>query len=169
MKMDLSTHFTLEEFTHSEKAEEYEIDNTPNDEQIENMKSLCENALEQIRAELILKYNRPVYIHINSGFRCLTLNSKVGGAVNSQHTKGEAADSTASGLTVEEYYEDVKELVKDGKVVVDQCIMEIAIKKDGTISKWVHVSSKKNGANRNEFLFGKKENGKTVYSHEPIA
>ena len=37
-------------------------------------------------------------IHINSAYRCTEHNKAVGGAVNSQHPNGKAADITVSGL-----------------------------------------------------------------------
>ena len=42
----LSKHFSLEEMTKSSTASRMGIDNTPNEEQIENLKAICENILE---------------------------------------------------------------------------------------------------------------------------
>jgi uncharacterized protein YcbK (DUF882 family) len=50
------------------------------------------NSLQKIRD----KYNKPVII--NSGYRCAKHNSAVGGARNSQHTKGKAADIVVKGI-----------------------------------------------------------------------
>ena len=41
--MNLSKNFTLNELTKSETAARLDIDNTPNDEQIESLRLLCEN------------------------------------------------------------------------------------------------------------------------------
>ena len=41
--MQLSPHFKLVEFTRSATAQARHIDNTPNEEQIKNLKFLCDN------------------------------------------------------------------------------------------------------------------------------
>ena len=77
----------MEEMPRSDTAERHGIANDVFDaEHIDNLKELCEHVLEPLRAYM----KKP--LHINSGFRCLTLNLAVGGAPNSQHMKGEAAD-----------------------------------------------------------------------------
>lgn len=43
-------------------------------------------------------------IYINSGFRCDQHNANVGGANESQHTKGNAADITIVGVSILEMY-----------------------------------------------------------------
>ncbi len=48
--------------------------------------------LQQIRDH----FGRPVYL--NSGYRCQTYNQKIGGAVGSRHTKGQAADISVEGI-----------------------------------------------------------------------
>ena len=45
----LSKHFSLKEMTKSGTAARLGLDNTPNEEQIENLKALCENILEPLR------------------------------------------------------------------------------------------------------------------------
>lgn len=84
--MKLTAHFQLEEFTRSATAIRCGIDNTPNEEQIANLKALCEEVLEPLRQHI----GKPVVI--SSGYRCPKLNAAVGGVSNSQHMKGEAAD-----------------------------------------------------------------------------
>jgi len=86
--MNLTKNFTLEEMVRSQTAKEKKIDNTPNKEQIDNLKYLCVEILQPMR-ELL---RRPVIV--NSGYRCPALNKAIKGAVNSQHLKGEAADIT---------------------------------------------------------------------------
>ena len=44
--MKLSPNFSLKEMTKSGTAARLGLDNTPNEEQIENLKALCENILE---------------------------------------------------------------------------------------------------------------------------
>ena len=86
--MELTKHFTLEEFTKSDKAIELGINNTPNDEEMENIKFVAEQ-LELIRNT----YKQP--INITSGYRCEELNNAVGGVPNSYHRKGLAVDIKA--------------------------------------------------------------------------
>lgn len=62
------------------------IDNTPTPVAVANLTALVEAVLDPLRE----KYGRPIIV--SSGYRCPRLNRAVGGAVNSQHTTGEAAD-----------------------------------------------------------------------------
>ena len=109
--MILTTHFVLSEFTRSETAERLHIDNTPNEEQIANLRNLCEKVLEPLR-------ERFGAIIISSGFRCQRLNTAVGGARNSQHKTGEACDihlpSTEIGKA---YFEFLKETEKNLRIL----------------------------------------------------
>ena len=61
-------------------------------------------------------------------------------------------------MTLKDYYAKVKELVKSGKLVVDQCIFEF--------NSWVHISYVKDGNNRKEFLIAENQSGRTVYIHD---
>ena len=45
----LSENFTLQEFTKSQTALRQGIDNTPNDEHLQNAKSLFENVVQKVR------------------------------------------------------------------------------------------------------------------------
>ncbi len=89
--MRLTEHFDLSEFTVSQTAARFGIDNTPDDTIIQNLHALAE-VLEDIRKVL----GKPVII--SSGYRSFTVNKLVGGAVNSFHTKGLAADFTCPGF-----------------------------------------------------------------------
>jgi len=84
--MMLSEHFSLEELTASEVAARAGIDNTPSPEAMRNLLRLTEG-LELVRAAL---RNNP--INVTSGYRSPRLNQMVGGAKNSMHTQGLAAD-----------------------------------------------------------------------------
>jgi len=86
--MNLTPHFTLEEFTASAKATKLKLDNTPPPELIHRIIRTAE-MLERIREKL------GVPINITSGYRCATLNRAVGGVANSDHTQGWAADIVA--------------------------------------------------------------------------
>ena len=81
--MNLSKNFSLEEMCRSNTASVRGLPNVPNAEQVKNLQQLCENVLQPLRNHL----GKPVVI--NSGFRTQAVNMAVGGAKNSQHTKGE--------------------------------------------------------------------------------
>lgn len=78
----LSEHFSLEELTATAHRG---IDNTAPPPVVEHLKTLA-MALEGVRTLL----GGP--LHINSGYRCPDLNKAVGGARNSAHMSGFAAD-----------------------------------------------------------------------------
>lgn len=89
--MNLSSHFTLEELIISESAARHGIDNEPSDAIIANLRGLAQG-LEAVRA----LFSKP--LHINSGYRCPALNALVGGASDSAHLEGYAADFIIPGF-----------------------------------------------------------------------
>ena len=144
----LSPHFSYDEMTRSQTAERNSIDNTPSNEQVDNLVALCDNILESIRVH----YKKPVTV--TSGFRCLELNRKIGSTDRSQHTKGEAADFVVNGSpTVTEVWR----WIIDSDLDFDQVIQEFG--------RWIHVSFKKDGNNRHKCSVAKKVDGKTRYFH----
>jgi len=126
--MKLTQHFTLEEMTKSQTGARKGIDNTPGPEVIENLKHLCENVLEKIRAN----FARP--ITINSGYRGPALNKAIGGAKNSQHLTGQAADIEIVGIDNRTLFNWIKDNME-----FDQLILEY-YKEGVPESGWVHVS-----------------------------
>lgn len=125
--MKLSEHFNLKEFEFSSKAIELKICNKASDEVIINLKLMCVNLLEVLRKELDCP------IKISSGYRCHDLNKVVGGANNSKHIYGQAADIYADKYSAIGLYNYIKENKK--MFDYDQLIYE----KSG-IKSWVHVS-----------------------------
>ncbi len=91
--IQLSEHFRLSEFTRSATAIRLRIDNQPEREDIVALRSLCLNVLEPLR-------RRFGVIRITSGYRSPKLNQAVGGARNSQHMYGEAADIHVGSVEV---------------------------------------------------------------------
>lgn len=89
---NLSPHFTLQEMTYSATAIQQGINNTPSADQTAQLKVLCSHTLEGIRT---LCGNNPVMI--SSGYRSPQLNAAIGGASNSAHMYGCAADFTIAG------------------------------------------------------------------------
>ena len=97
----------------------------------DNVVALVDNVLDPARRKL----GKPIIV--NSGFRCPLHNGRVGGAVASQHMKGEAADLRIDGKPEEL----ARVIVANGKY--DQLIL---------YPTFVHVSWKKAGGNRREIL-----------------
>ena len=144
-KKKLSQHFTLWEFLRSETAAKRGIDNEDITEvQLANMEALCENVLEPLRQQ----FGEPVYI--SSGYRCYYLNNCVKGALKSQHMYGEAADiySKQGSKRLREWY-----LWMVDNLVFDQLIWET--RPNG--SKWIHVSYKRTGVNRQQVFTCRKK------------
>lgn len=123
-------YFTIEELTKTSTG----IENIPSKVEQDNLEYLVNNVLDKVR-EI---YGKP--IKVNSGFRSKLVNKKVGGASNSQHTKGEAVDITGGNKTENKMiYEIIKSLGK-----YDQLINEYDY-------SWIHISYK-NGNNRHQEL-----------------
>ena len=139
----LSKHFSLDEMIFSQTATRNSIDNTPGANEIENLKKLCSEILDPLCEKHHLN------IHVSSGFRSVKLKKKIGGAANSQHVKGCAADITAEGIASIELYD----IIKASGLAFDQLIQEF--------ETWVHISWSVNP--RGECLLAMKIGGKTVY------
>ncbi len=149
--MNLSKSFTLNELTKSQEATRLGIDNTPNEEQIQNLKILCEKILQPLRDF----YGMPV--SISSGYRSVALCEAIGSSAKSQHTKGQAADFEIFGVPNKEVSEFI---VKN--LEYDQCILEFWNENEPN-SGWVHCSYSSNG-NRMQYLKAEKLNGRIVYT-----
>ena len=121
--MQLTENFSLEELMASDTAARAGIDNQPPASLMNNLQALAE-ALEQVRLVL-----GGYPIHVNSGYRCAALNTKVGGASNSRHMLGLAADilcpQFGPPLTV-------CQAIAGSGIPVDQVIHEFG--------RWCHVS-----------------------------
>lgn len=116
----LSPHFTLSELTASDTAARQNIDNTSSPE-IEANLALVAAALEKVRAIA----GKPIVV--TSGYRCAALNKAVGGAADSYHVKGLAADINRPGSTPYEFGQDI---IAAG-IEFDQLIHEFG--------RWVHI------------------------------
>ena len=64
----------------------------------------------------ILRYYVGASITINSGYRSPKHNKSVGGAKNSQHLLGMAADIVVTGKTPKEVKEIIEKLISEGKM-----------------------------------------------------
>ena len=140
--MNLSKNFTLQELTRTNTG----IPNIPNLEQISKLADLVTKILQPLRD----LYGNP--ITVTSGYRSLAVNTKIGGASSSQHTKGEAADIKGFDNAL------LFKLIKDN-FLFDQLIWEFGNEKQ---PDWVHVSFK-NGKNRKQILKAVKVGKSTKY------
>ena len=147
----ISKHVSLREGVFSQTATRRDLDNTPNEEQLENMKLIAEKVFEPLREWV----GGP--IKINSFFRGLPLNTAIGGAKSSQHMKGQAMDidDTFGHATNAEMYNWIKE-----NIDFDQMIWEFGTDKN---PNWVHISYVSLEKNRNRCLLAYKEKGRSKY------
>lgn len=121
----MGNYFTIDELCYSDTARAKGISNTPNASERANLQKLINTVLNPIRE----KYGKP--IRVNSGFRSLALNTAIGGAKNSQHMTGCAADlSPTSGGSLAAIFR---------AAVACNNYDQLIIEKSGN-STWVHVS-----------------------------
>jgi zinc D-Ala-D-Ala carboxypeptidase len=151
--MNLTANFSLHELTKSETALRMGLDNTPNEEEIANLKLLCEKVLQPVRDH----YGKGV--KVNSAFRSLAVNAAAGGvqgAKPSDHTRGMAADIEIPGVA----NADLAQWIMDN-LEYTQLILEFytpGIPDSG----WVHVSFNPDDLRKQE-LTATKVAGKTTY------
>ena len=124
-------YFTIKELCKSETARRNGIDNTPSKQIEQNLVRLIDTILDRIREE----YGSA--IRVSSGYRCKLLNSLVGGAKNSQHLYGEAADLVPVDGNTRRLFDICKKLMDEGVIECGQLIWEYG---DKNSPKWVHIS-----------------------------
>ena len=147
----ISEHVSYKEGVYSNTATRRGIDNTPNDEQLDNMELIANEVFEPLRVWV----DGP--IKINSFFRSPDLNTAIGGSSKSQHCKGQAMDidDTFGKATNAEMYSFIKE-----NLDFDQMIWEFGSDDN---PNWVHISYVSEDKNRRRCLKAYKENNKTKY------
>ena len=147
----ISEHISYKEGVYSITATRRGIDNTPNDEQLDNMETIAEKVFEPLREWV------GGAIKINSFFRCPELNKAIGGSSKSQHCQGQAIDidDTYGIVANSEMYHYIKE-----NLDFDQLIWEFG---DDDNPNWVHVSYVSEDANRRRCLKAYKEQGRSKY------
>jgi hypothetical protein len=154
--MNLSANFTLKELTKSDTATRLGLDNTPDDEALENLKTLCEKVLQPVREH----FGKSVTV--NSAYRSPESNAAVGGSKTSDHCKGMAADIEIVGVA----NADLAQWIMDN-LEYTQLILEFytpGIPDSG----WVHVSYDPNNLKKQE-LTATKVAGKTTYLNGLVA
>ena len=148
--MNLSANFTLKELTKSDTATRLGLDNTPDDEALENLKTLCEKVLQPVRDH----FGKSVTV--NSAYRSPESNAAVNGSKSSDHCKGMAADIEIPGVA----NADLAQWIMDN-LDYTQLILEFytpGIPDSG----WVHVSYNPEKLIKQE-LTATKVAGKTTY------
>lgn len=121
----MTKHFTLKELTKSSTAKRNNIDNTPNEVKLLNLKYMAEQ-LEIIRE----KYGKPMYI--SSGYRSKELNRLVGGSKSSYHLLGLAVDIDNGSRELNRELFDIV-LSNINELPIDELVNEYNF-------DWVHVS-----------------------------
>ena len=137
----LSEHFTLGELTKTR----VNIENVPNEAQVENLKRLC-RWLEQLRRRWNNLYgegNDPIII--NSGYRSEAVNKAVGGVKGSNHLTGCAADIRVAGI---------EQLVRYATILLDisdesqEDFDELLLERSPRGSYWLHFAVRPTGNRR---------------------
>ena len=135
----LSEHFTLAEMckTSAKTAD----GNIPSHVHIENLKRLC-SWLERLRQKYNLNIKEKIKnkndepIIINSGYRSPAVNKAVGGAQNSNHLTGCAADIRCLGIEQAlRYATTLLDISDESKEDFDELLIEKSTK-----SIWVHFA-----------------------------
>jgi hypothetical protein len=143
--MNLTVHFTLEEFTRSDTAVRLSIDQRPSMDTLQNIKFAAQS-MEEVR---LLLGDKP--IHINSAYRSYALNKAIGSTPASDHLYGWAVDFVCPQFGTPQ---DICRALADCQAIgFDQVIFE------GT---WCHVSFKPTG--RRSLLTAHFQPGKTTYT-----
>ena len=113
-------YFTMPELEHTLQPEfKGGILNVALGQERKNLVTLIEQVLDPIRE----KWQSPIYI--TSGYRCAELNKKVGGAENSYHLRGMAADITAKSVFYNTaLYTEIRIMHAKGLIPLTECYLE---------------------------------------------
>mgnify|MGYP003291098320 CR=1 FL=1 len=129
----MNLNFTISELCKSDIAIKNNINNMPDLKALDNLLDLIFYCLQPLRDKIA----RPIII--SSGYRCDKVNRFVGGASNSQHLSGQAADFKVQGMTIAQTID----FIKNSGIEYDQLINEY--------DKWIHISYNRN-KNRKQIL-----------------
>lgn len=105
--------------------------------------------LQQIREH----FGKPV--NISSGYRCATHNKNIGGATNSRHSKGQAADIYISGVAPAEI----------AKYAESIGVLGIGLYETNSDGFFVHVDTRETKS----FWYGQKEASRTTFGGTTVA
>ncbi len=116
-KTKLGKYFTIGEMIR------YREDNVPDDLQLINLTQLCCNVLDPIRQQ----FGQTI---ITSGYRNSHYNKLVGGAKNSQHTQGQAADFIIHNQNMKDVYKWIMNNLEYDQIIFEKVGDKI----------WIHIS-----------------------------
>lgn len=138
--MSFPKNFTLDELTITNTG----YNNIPDGIELTYLSRLANNVLQPIRD----KWNAPIIV--NSAYRCKALNAKVGGAKNSDHLYGCAADIRTKSNTKQDNKKLFDLIVKMANNKEIECRQII----DEHNYSWIHVSinNKFNSKKTNQIL-----------------
>lgn len=158
--MQYSKNFKESELLSARLAKRHGVVNAPTAPHVKNLIALTINVIQPLRD----LYSEPIVI--KCGYRDVYLNKKVGGVGTSQHLKGEAADLDCpwpGNLDMARHKLARMSIVCiENKLPVDQLIVEDI---DGGGAGWLHVSHKRVGEQRGQFLWmAKGEDGRAKYT-----
>lgn len=149
--MEIKTYFTMEELIYSATALRGGLRNRTTREAEENLLMLRAHVLDPTREAM----GQP--IQVTSGFRTSALNTLIGGALKSQHMKGEAADISILGSTLTAVKNrEMFRYIRD-HLTFDQLILENG-------GSWVHVSYVWRDPTKNRGQVLEITHGKTLWS-----
>ena len=122
------SYFSISEMISSATALREGIDNRPPTSAYHLLHVLVDQLLDPIREA----WGEPIVV--SSGYRCKELNTLVGGAKNSHHMLGCAADLIAGNKADHRrLFNLIQQLQQEGKIKFTQLILE----DDG---RWIHIS-----------------------------
>ena len=136
----LSEHFSLAELTKTKTG----ISNVPNEEQVNNLRRVCQ-WLEQLRRRWNNLYGEgddPIVI--NSGFRSSEVNKAVGGVATSNHLTGCAVDIRCVGIEQALRYAAILLDISD---LNNEDFDELLIEQKAHVV-WIHFAVKPTGNRR---------------------
>ena len=143
---EITPNFKYFEFIQSPTATKYKINNIPDEDSFNNIIKLCKTVLQPIRN----KYGKS--IKVNSGYRCPILNTKIGGAKNSDHKFGAAADIKAGDGNNRKLFDLILKMIQSGEIQCRQLIWEYGTK---TSPQWIHIAinHKNNIEKKNQVVY----------------
>lgn len=124
----MKNYFTINELVVSDTAKKFNIDNTPSIEIKLHLMELINKLLNPLREA----WGGPIIV--TSGYRCKSLNEKVGGSKTSAHMTGYAADLIPGNGQRAKFIKFIQEYLKTHNLPFDQCINEY--------NRWCHVGLK---------------------------
>ncbi len=133
----LSPHFKLSEFLHTDNPAYVAANQQVTTDQVEKLRQVALLG-EQVRSLL------GGGLHVNSGYRCPQLNAAIGSSARSQHLLAEAMDFHRFGqeytaATLDSDFRLIMAAAKAGQLRFGQLIQESAKRYNG-VSLWIHIS-----------------------------